>query len=176
MKCTAHKKREILAKNPLSHRGLTLLCPLASRLTPRSKVSYAFPSYAGIIRLVQISAAIRAFGFRNGQVVADRLEMRMNFQCATKTDRRLPKLADGHMAKPLPGSSAEVIGIARQIFLAFGDRLSEVCHHVAHGNALVPSFSQLQNQLDDPAEQDLRLSKSSLLHCLHSGSKNRVGL
>ena len=31
MKCTAHKKRELVAKNPLSHRGFTLLCPLAAR-------------------------------------------------------------------------------------------------------------------------------------------------
>ena len=42
MERTARKKSKLIAKHPRSHCSSTLLCPLASRLTPRSRVCRAF--------------------------------------------------------------------------------------------------------------------------------------
>ena len=49
---------------------------------------------------MQIPAAA-AFDFRQGKVMAHRVEVRMDFQCAAKTDRRFAKLLQRHMAKTL---------------------------------------------------------------------------
>src|SRR5918992_1753611 len=88
----------------------------------------------GQASLVKIPFAALRFG--KSEVLAHCVQMRMNLQRAAKTDRRLAELADRHMAETLPGSGAEVIGIARQSFLAVGDGIAEVLHHVAYGSAL----------------------------------------
>jgi hypothetical protein len=80
------------------------------------------------------------------------------------------------MAETLPGSSAEVIRIARQSFLAIGDRVGELFHHVAYGSSLIPTFGKVWSPLDDPAEQNIRFGEFALLHRFDPSAKNPLGL
>jgi hypothetical protein len=79
------------------------------------------------------------------------------------------------MTETLPGSSAEVIRIPRQSFLAIGYRSGKLFHHVAYGRSLIPAFGKIWSSLDDPTEQSLRFGELVLLHRFDPGAKNPLG-
>ena len=122
---------------------------------------------------MEISAA-PAFGFRQREVVAHRVEMWMDFQCAAKTDCRLAVLAKRHVAEPLPGRRAEVIRISRQSFLAIGDGAGEVFSHEADRGALVPTLREVRSNVDDAREFGFCFGKLALLHCVYPNAEDPV--
>src|SRR5437879_1221815 len=101
--------------------------------------------------------------------------MRVDFESFAKTDRRFAKLIKRHVAKPLSGSGAEVIGVARQSLLAVGNRTAKVLAQVAHGRALVPALGETGLKLDDTAKELFRVCQLLLLHSLDAGAKHSVG-
>ena len=79
--------------------------------------------------------------------------MRMDFQCATKADRRLAEFVQRHVTEPLAGSGAKMIRIARQRLLAIGNGTGKIAPHEAYGRPIVPAFGKVGLELDDAAEQ-----------------------
>ena len=101
---------------------------------------------------MKVTIIAGTFGFGERQILAHRFQMRMDLERSPKADRRFTELAQRHVTESLARSRAEVIGVARQSFLAIGDGVPEVPHHVTHRRALVPTFGKIRSPPYDPTE------------------------
>ena len=119
-------------------------------------------------------AAPPALCLRQSQIMAHRLEMWMDRQRAPKAYGGLAMLADRHVAKTLPGGSAEVIGISRQRFLAVSDGTRKISPHETDRSALIPTFGEAWSRLDHTRKCILRFLKLALLHSIYSGAENPI--
>ncbi len=120
---------------------------------------------------MKIAAAAGALRNRKGKVRVHGFQMRVNFQGLAEAYRRLVKLAERHMAKPLTRKSAKVIGITRYGLSAVRDGLRKVFYHVAHGCALVPTLGKVRGKLNYAREKILSFLKFASLHRFDAGSQ-----
>jgi hypothetical protein len=67
-----------------------------------------------------------------------------------------------------------VIRISRQSFLAVSDGTGEVFSHKTHRRALVPTFREVWNDVDDARKFGCRFFELALLHCVYSRAKKPI--
>ena len=108
-----------------------------------------------------MSIALVRLGQGRSQVVARRGQGREDIEGSPQESRRLPVLAERHVAEPLAGKRADVVRVSGQRLLAVGNGSRVILRQVADRRPLVPPFRKVGGPLDDPGEQG-----ESLLHLL----------
>ena len=122
---------------------------------------------------MQIAAA-SACRFREGQVMARAMQMRMNLQRPAETNRGFMILSQRQMAKSLTGRRAEMVWVTHQSRLAIGDRPVKVIAHVADRRSLIPALGKLRRRVNDGCEELFGVFQPAILHGIDTGAKNSV--